>query len=263
MYLTDYHCHTEISPDSHASLTSMAETAIQMGLMELCVTDHCDLIGGHGKPLRAYSWAPSLRQMEKARHAYGKKLKLRLGIELGMGYLNEALCTEILSCRALDFVIGSIHNLSPEQGGLDFYYIKYRDEASCHAVLADYFQSMQRLCESDAYDVLGHIIYPLRYMPFPISLDRHVPVIRAILQRTADRGNGIEINTYRGRTIAEWRPILDIFLDCGGKIVTVGSDAHAPNGLGAGVAAAYHLMKEVGFTHVATYEKRKPILKPI
>lgn len=80
---------------------------------------------------------------------------------------------------------------------------------------------MSVLACTDLYDVLGHIIYPLRYMHTPVSLERYRETIRTILRKVVEGGRGIEINTYRGRTIADWRPILELYRDCGGEIVTV------------------------------------------
>lgn len=47
----------------------------------------------------------------------------------------------------------------------------------------------------------------------------------------------MEVNTCRGRTLEEWRPILALYRDCGGELVTVGSDAHTPADVGKGVRA--------------------------
>ena len=90
-------------------------------------------------------------------------------------------------------------------------------------------------------------------------LDAYLDRIRDILEAAVSRGRGMEVNTYRGRTVAEWRPILELFRDCGGEIVTVGSDAHTPADVGKGVREACALLKELGFSYAATYDKRKPV----
>ena len=43
MYCSDYHLHTLISSDSPASLEQQAQSALDAGLHELCVTDHWNL----------------------------------------------------------------------------------------------------------------------------------------------------------------------------------------------------------------------------
>lgn len=58
-------------------------------------------------------------------------------------------------------------------------------------------------------------------------------------------------------TLREWIPILLGLPELGGEILTVGSDAHAPEPLGRGTEA-YGLMADCGFRYVAVYHARKP-----
>ena len=118
----------------------------------------------------------------------------------------------------------------------------------------------------DCYDVLGHIIYPLRYMNRRdgnhVALERYLPQLRRIFTTVAARGRGIEVNTCRGETVEDWREVLTLYRDCGGKIVTLGSDAHAPADVGRGIPQAAALLKELGFD-LAVYEKRQAKLIPL
>ena len=259
MYLADYHTHTQISPDSEAPLAGMVEAACAAGLSELCVTDHCDLLDETGCPARPWDWGPSLEQFQ----VYSGPLTLRLGLELGMPHLNPGEAGRICALPELDFIIGSVHNFSPAKGGMDFFFAAYPDEAACHAALDDYFSSVEALISTDYYDVLGHIIYPLRYMPFPISLERWRDRIRGILETVVSKGKGIEVNTYRGRTLEPWLEILMLYHACGGEIVTLGSDAHIPAHVGAGIPQAAELLRAAGFSCVAVYQRRIPHFQPI
>ena len=121
MYLTDYHTHTVLSPDSETPLSAMADAAVAAGLDELCVTDHCDLLELYGAPVDHYDWPPALEQHQQTAPRYAGKLTIRLGLEFGMPHLNPALSRTILDQPELDFVLGSVHNLCPEKGGTDFY----------------------------------------------------------------------------------------------------------------------------------------------
>ena len=259
MYCSDYHTHSKLSPDSDTPLEQQAQAAVEAGLDELCITDHCDLLSLQGEPVDSYDWPPAVAQYREVVPQFAPKLTLKLGLELGMAHLNPAASQAIVSQPELDFVLGSVHNLCPEKGGADFYYVPYPDEAACHAALDDYFTSMAVLAGTDLYDVLAHIIYPLRYMSFPISLERYYGRIRDILRAAAEGGRGMEVNTYRGRTVAEWAPILELYRQAGGEIVTVGSDAHTPEGVGQGIQAACALLADRGFRYVCTYEKRRPV----
>ena len=162
----------------------------------------------------------------------------------------------------LDFVIGSAHNLSLEAGGRDFFLLDYNTLDDCYRALDNYFQSMLTLAAGPYYDVVGHIIYPLRYMkggyPNPPDIWRYKDEIHEIMRLAVEQGKGIEINTWKGKTLEEWLPVLKLYRELGGEIITVGSDAHAPAPLGRGIREAYQLMEDCGFRYVAVYHQRKP-----
>ncbi len=258
MYLADYHTHSLISFDSQAPLKAMADAAAGAGLAELCVTDHCDLLDEDGGRVYDFDWPPALEQYRQAVSACSSGLKLKLGLELGMGHIDPEAAQRILRVPELDFVIGSVHNLSPQAGGEDLFHLDYTASEGCYAALDDYFASMALLAESGFYDVLGHIIYPLRYMSAPVSLDRYWERVDGIFRAAAERGRGIELNTYTGKAVREWKPVMDHWRACGGEIVTLGSDAHAPGGVAGGFQEACALLRETGFRYVAVYEKRRP-----
>lgn len=257
MYLADYHTHTHLSPDSEAAAIDMAKAAQAAGLMELCFTDHVDFLDFEGHRCGFDGWGAYLKQFQ-ALSLPG--ITLRLGVELGEPWEDPALAQEVAAHPAVDFVIGSVHNLSSADGGVDFYFLHYENEADCHRVLGAYFDCMEALSAMDCYDVLGHVIYPLRYMNGrdgnQVTLERYLPQLRRIFTTAAAQGKGIEVNTCRGETVDDWREVLSLYKDCGGKIVTLGSDAHAPADVGKGIPQAAALIKELGFG-LAVYEKRK------
>ena len=263
MYYIDYHTHTKLPPDGEVPLMEMAEAAVKAGLSELCVTDHYDLVDQDGKPEpNAYDWAPALEQWREAAERYRGRLTIRLGMEFGSANRYPDRARETLDQPELDFVIGSLHNLTPEAGARDFYFVDYTAPEVCYACLDDYFAQMLRLAPLPDYDALGHIIYPLRYMCMrdgqTVSLDRYWEQIREILRTVVQTGHAIELNTYNGRTTTDWLPVLKIYKEVGGELITVGSDAHRTENVGKGVPEAYELLAQAGFRYVTLYEKRQP-----
>jgi len=257
MFCADYHVHSILSFDGRAPLTEMARAARAAGAAELCVTDHYDLLDAEGRWERPLDWAPALAQAERARRDC-PDMVLKLGIELGAATADPARARQVLLCPELDFVIGSIHNYSLPMGGKDLYYSDFSDRAICYAAMDDFMDNMQALAElPDCYDVLGHIIYLLRYMPDPIPLDRYWPRIEVLLRTAIGHGRGIEVNLYRGQTVVDWAPLLRRYRTLGGEIVTLGTDAHHP-GHFAGYAAGLDLLRACGFRYLCTYEKRAP-----
>ncbi len=261
MYLTDFHMHTLCSPDGSAPLAAMAQAALDAGMDEICVTDHCDLLDVQGRLDFSFRWEPVEEQLALARPQFEGRLPIRKGVELGEAWEDPELAARIVSRPDLDFVIGSVHNLSRAQGGQDFYFVRYDGEESCHRVLRPYFDCMEALAALDCFDALGHVIYPLRYMNGRdgnhVTLEPYFPQLERIFRALAAREKAIEVNTCRGKTVEDWRETLALYKDCGGRLVTLGSDAHEPADVGKGIAAALDLVRSFGLTP-AVFRRRQP-----
>ncbi len=263
MMLIDSHTHSSCSPDGTVPMIEMARGAVAAGLTGLCITDHCDFLNLDGtERTTSYDWAPVMAQWMEMNAAYGSRLKLALGLEFGMSHLDAESARRVLDRPELDFVIGAAHNLTEGKGGKDFSIVPYETEEDCYHALDDYFVSMEELSRGPFYDVLGHIIYPLRYMTGqyekPVTLYRYTDQINSILRNALESGRGMEVNTWRGKTLVEWRPILEMYRALRGEIITVGSDAHHPAPLGAGIRDVYAMLADLGFRYVASYHQRKP-----
>jgi histidinol-phosphatase (PHP family) len=269
MYLTDLHTHSILSMDGHAPLGEMAAAAADRGFSALCVTDHHDMLTEDGRRRLTYDWAPALAQFQETRPQFAGRMELRLGLELGSVHVSPEHARAILAGAgdALDMVIGSIHNWREERGGGEYFFTTFDTPRLCRDALDDYFTSMEELVAApDCYDVLGHIIYPLRYMHRDgqeISLKPQWDRLADILRRVIAAGRSIEVNTCRGNTVEDWRDILKLYRDLGGRLVTTGSDAHFPADVGKGVSDACALLKACGFDRVAVYTGRKPDLRAI
>lgn len=261
MYYTDYHNHSILSFDGQVPLRTMAEHMQKAGMQEMCLTDHFDLLDENAQRCYDFDWKAAWKQYDETWEEFKDKgFVIKQGLEYGMGHIDPPVSERILAQPRLDFIIGSIHNMSPEHSGDDFYrYDLANDIPLCHQVLNDYFSSMEKLVQTPYFDILGHVIYPLRYMNPAVTAESYMDRIAQILRTVITSGRGMEVNTYKGQTIGEWAPVLKLFKDLGGELVTVGSDAHNPIHAGLGIPEAYDLLKTLGFKAVCTYHKRKPI----
>lgn len=266
MYLTDLHTHTILSPDGVFPLSEMARSAVHAGISVMAVTDHFDMLDTDGKRVLDYDWGPSLEQFHSTVPLLRDQLELKFGLELGSLHISPDHARMILARAGsdLDVVIGSLHNFREENGGGEYYFGVYSSPQICHFALDDYFTSMEELVAApDCYDILGHIIYPLRYMHRDgqnISLEPYWDRLAEILRTVIHTGRSIEVNTCRGHTVADWRGILELYRDLGGKLVTTGSDAHQSADLGKGLVQACRLLQSCGFDRIAVYSHRTPEL---
>ena len=263
MYLADYHMHSICSMDGNNPLVDLAACAVAAGMQEICLTDHCDMLNIKGEENFYYDWTPVYEQLAAARTAYEGRLVIKMGLEFGSGFVSPAHADKILSAEGLDFVIGSVHNLSVARGGEDFYYAQYEEKEHVLALLGDYMESLQQVAESPYYDVIGHVPYLLRYVPkregFPQDMSPWWEQVRSVLKAAVERGKGFEVNTHCGRAIELWREILLEYRRLGGEVLTFGSDAHHPENVGKGMQEGQALAKACGFRSFCTYEKRQPL----
>lgn len=268
----DCHTHTNCSPDGHDSVLQMCQRANGLGFSYYAVTDHCECNDYQGRQ-KGFSFAQGLRRSfqeigEAAKQFEGEMTVLK-GLELGQAMQDMAAAEDALD-RAYDFVLGSVHNI---RGHEDFYYMNYKDmtDEYISGLLTKYFNEVLETVQWGGMDSLAHLTYPLRYIPGNherfIGESCHQKEIEAIFAALIEREKALEINTSgffkeMGTSLPDL-PLLKRYYEMGGRLVTIGSDAHCAADLGKGIDAGYQTLLEAGFKEYAVYINREPVLVPI
>lgn len=264
--LLDIHVHSVYSFDGREQVSDIALRAGQLALSVLCLTDHCemnsdDLPAVEDKILR------SVREMRSLREKHSEDVLLLSGIEMGQGTQNPEEAKRFLDAVPFDFVIGSLHNLAGEE---DFYFLKYTPE-NAPQYLERYFDELSALVNWGEFDALGHMTYPLRYMsqqlPKMPDMRPYQEKIDSILHSLANQNKALEINTSGLRTAYENTfpgiEYLRRFKELGGKMVTIGSDAHTIADIGSGIRAGAQIAKKAGFDRLTYFVNRTPVFVSI
>src|SRR5699024_9860220 len=115
-------------------------------------------------------------------------------------------------------------------------------------------------------NILGHLDLVKRYKRLDVNRNFH-DIIREIFRVIIPKGKGIEVNTsgyaYGLGSAMPSEDILRLYKDCGGEIITIGSDAHKSEHLAHEFPRTLQLLQSIGFEHIATYEAQKPIFHRI
>ena len=267
MYLADYHTHSCVSTDGSCSMSEMARAALDKGFQEICFTDHVDPVNWGETTLcpLPYDWEPLRREFAAAQAEMGDRIKLRLGIELDAMFDIGHTMQVLQGAPEFDFVIGSVHMLSREKmGGLDLYFFRPENEEQAHDGIRDYLDQVRQFAQWDgSYSVLGHLTLPLRYLNelqgFHLTFDDYEKEMEEIFRSLIERGRGIEVNTNRGNDPLPGEKWLRMYRDLGGRIITLGSDAHDTANIGCAIRQRQELLKQCGFEKFCTFEKMKPI----
>ena len=166
MITSDFHMHTAFSTDSETPARAMIEGAIAKGLKTICITDHRDEdypfyeeMGEHAFLLDVDAY---FRELNTLREEYADRIDVRIGIELGLQPHLGKSYQELENKYPFDFVIGSVHVVK----GTDPYYGEIFRENSDEKVYRETFrETLEDLKNVEAFDVLGHIDYVVRYGP--------------------------------------------------------------------------------------------------
>ncbi len=255
----DSHMHSTVSFDGHDSPECMARAARQMGLKEICFTDHVD-------------YDPSARDKSmvfdlEAYHAAYDGLELpgvviRHGMEYGMRLDNREALQQDAGKYAYDEILGSVHFV----GGVDVYFEEYWHGKTEEQAVRRYLEETLACVQlHDTFDVLAHLTYicKARANPIkqPVYFHQFPELIDEILQVLVRKGKGLEMNTSGVDRCGDFLPAADVFRrfrELGGEIVTVGSDAHTAARVGQYSAEACAILKEI-FGYVCTFQNRQPV----
>ncbi len=266
--LVDLHTHTDNSFDGNHSTMFLCETAYMKGLRAVAFTDHLEM-DAFFKGSFDKTAIHSFYEVAKARSAFEGRLLVCVGAELGQAVYNKELSEKLTSTMKYDIIIGSIHNLPDVQ---DFYYMDFSDESvDYYSLLDSYFEWELKLAQWNGFDTLAHLTYPLRYIVGnygkPVDMSRYSEIIDEILLTLIKNGKSLELNTAGLRQpIGITSPdesILRRYKELGGTMLTIGSDAHYAQHLGAGIDEGYELALRCGFDSIAIYQDRTPTLIPI
>jgi histidinol-phosphatase (PHP family) len=252
----DYHMHTRFSPDSNAAMSDMCAAAVARGIPEIGFTEHYDLHPDENPRdwLDLDRWA---KEIERCRIQFARRLIIRAGIEIGEPHLFANEARHMLAKYPFDYALGSLHWVGSGNVFTAGYFERAPEEA-----FGSYFEELERMTRKGEFHILSHLDVPVRtahgiyggYDPLPYE-----SLIRPVLRNCIERGIALEINsgTLR-RAAAVLTPgplILEWYSEMGGLHLTLGSDAHRADHVGAGLDAAIAAAKGAGLRYLTRFEQ--------
>ena len=271
MFLCDYHTHTSYSFDGSPASThdAMCRRALEIGLSDIAFTDHCDINGQVEGIYTPYRADEAFAAMQAVKKAYAGRLNVICGIELGNATQYPAEAAAVLAAHPYEFVIGSLHNLRDVP---DFSLLKYEMMTPAH-IGRLFDRALDETLEMISFPgltTLGHITYMHRYVTAAGGVLHFKPYyekIEAIFSTMIARDIALEINVstlWKGLGISMPTPeLIQLYRDCGGRLITIGSDAHAPEALGKAIRKGYALLDALGIHEVMTIRNGQRVLTGI
>lgn len=285
----DYHMHCEFSDDSREPMENQIEAAIRRGLEEICFTDHVDygikkdwsegniqyrngdgISSGSedGDPVANVDYPRYFAKLHEMQQKYHGRISIKEGLEFGIQTITvpqyEKLYAEYE--QELDFVLLSMHQVDNQE----FWNQEYQKGRTQQEYNEGYYREICNVMKIfHHYSVLAHLDLLVRYDQQGIyPFEKVEDLIAEILKLAIADGKGIEINTsswhYGLADTQPSRQILKMYKDLGGRIITIGSDAHKTEYVGDHITDALHILKdEIGMQEFCTFDHMTPVFHRI
>jgi histidinol-phosphatase (PHP family) len=253
IYRTDYHMHSSYS-DGRSAPEDYISPAISAGLSEIGFSEHLSLFnnsdGLNMNPAIIPTYISHLQDLQKST----KGIIIKIGLEVDYFEGKEEEIKSYLNSLPLDYILGSVHYLGEKtvDVGPEFY-----EGKSIDRLFEDYFESVVTAVSSGLFDIIAHcdLIRIYGYKPSS-NLE---PLYRKLAKAMKKHNVAFEVNTNgRNRPLADFYPdrqFLYVFRD-ENVPVCVNSDAHMPSRVGQYFDEAYELLRYIGFTEMAVFDKR-------
>lgn len=227
--IAETHCHSNHSHDATDSLESICEEAIRKGLKVLCSSEHLFLdprdVGYGYFDLKAY-----LEEVERCQTIFQGKLEVLSGVEFSETdiYIDDL---EALKEAPIDMIVGALHWL--EEGF--FGEPKVLRMMNQDELIDNYYQRLYEMVRRGGFDTLAHMDLLKRF----VTMDEKsvTQAMMKVLGNLVDQNIALEINTSTIRRDhlepAASYALVDAYLKLGGQRLTLGSDAHCLEDVGA------------------------------
>lgn len=229
----DYHTHTNYSDGSIPR--SMIRAADEAGLDAIGFADHCIVSSDEWLQSVKRAWGFNLdltyERRREGLEALREHTDLRVFDAVEMDYKprDEDAIESFLSTAGFDYAVGSVHELDGANVHAEGYFAA-KPDAERERLVADYFDDLVALIDSEFFDVAAHLDLTERNSALRgyATEDQYHRVAAALERsRTVPELNGGRVLDDDG-TIHPKREFLDVLLGYDIEFV-IGSDAHEPD----------------------------------
>lgn len=240
--------------------------AERKGLSEIGFADHfpLEMLGctpDHQVSMRADELEEYLADVRAIRER--AVIPVRLGIEVDYLPGCEALTEELLAAYPFDYVMGSIHFLN----GWDFTHpaqVERYKTSNIDVLYEEYFTAVGQMAESGLFDIVGHLDVVKKFAFFPQRSWNGL--MRETCATLAESGICVELNTSGWRAPVNEAYPSETFLKLCREMqipITLGSDAHCPQDVGRDLNRASAILRNLGFTELASFSGRNRTMRPL
>ena len=219
----DQHVHSSFSFDSNEDLENYINVSNNS---DIITTEHLDfenpIINYKDSSIDYLKYVGQIKNLNKK---YSNKFFL--GIEIGYTPNSEKRIEDFLKDKNFNLKLLSIH----QNGNYDYMCVN-KKLISLEVLIQEYFEQMIQALESSIeFNVLAHFEYSLRMIDISVTdFDNLASVfLNKIIELIVKKEIAFEVNTksmYKYKKENLYSYMIEKYLKKGGKLFTLGSDAH-------------------------------------
>ena len=262
--MIDYHIHTLLCNHARGTIDRYVDAAIQAGLEEICFLEHLSFDPNfsdhamHMKEVPFYVYA-----VDMLKHKYRGRITIRTGLEIDFQPDAIPAIQRFVQTFDFDLIGGSVHfvdgvNIASRRSAAAL-----TDDAFLN-ISRRYVKTVHAMLDTPFFDTVCHLDV-IKKTNRPLAPDV-VDGLKKAIDRIAEKDLALEVNSGGlAHPVKACYPSDALLAHAitRGVAFTTGSDAHAPQGVGAGLTSATDTLKALGATHICRYISRKRSLVPI
>lgn len=253
----DQHLHTHHSFDSEESFENYLNTYSPDFFV---TTEHLDLknpcVNGKDSIPDYHLYNEEINRLSLNTHT-----NLLKGIEIGYVNTQATLLNDFLKGKEYDVILLSIH-----QNGVFDYMDDDVLKLDTDVLINDYYSRMLDAVKSAKFgNILTHFDYGVRRLNLSVNEFRLIaePYLVNIFKNIIEKNIAFELNAksfikYGNKELYEYA--IPLYISLGGKLFTLGSDAHVAEDYELGFKEMKNLLIKNGIFELAVYQKQQLIM---
>jgi len=216
----------------------MCQKAIKLGIVEIGFSDHMEF-EPEDPGFGFLNYEGYTSEIESAQKFFKDQLVIRKGVEVDYQFCFEDDIRKWLKDKQFDFVVGSVHYL--EHGHITQELIKQKGLENTYNA---YFDEVIHSVKSNLFNVVGHLDVTRACLDSRILESQNIGYEEGMyktLEEIRKRRIHLEINSKSSlqrdkctNTLPN-KEIVKEFVQGGGKLISLGSDAHSVKWVGNGI----------------------------
>ncbi|MBD3197847.1 MAG: histidinol-phosphatase HisJ [Candidatus Lokiarchaeota archaeon] len=279
MILEDWHTHNKLCRHAKGIPEDYVKEAIKKKLNLIGISDHFPYeIYDNIEAIPHEEYAMKVNEIEKyidnvenLKQEYQDIIEIRTGLEIDYIKDQTERVIPLLNKNKdkIDYILGSLHvlHIGDEPWCFDDsrFMKQYNQYKTINDVYLHYYETKKRMLENTKFefDIVSHFDLPKKFNKLPENKELVYDKASQVLEIIKKKDLTVEINTSGFRKeVKEQYPSIEIIrkLDELDIPILLGSDAHEPSEVAWKFKEITELLKKIGFSQFAHFDKRTRIM---